>query len=418
MGGVINKLKDVELARRNGVERDKEETLSDGGGLYARCQKGSLVTWYFQYKRKGGRATKVYFGRYPDVSLKVARGLRQECREWLAQGKDPKTEYERRRAASAEQAKRITVADAVTYWLDNYVRARRERPDPVIRRMNTYIISVIGSRPLDECSAGVWRDCISKIADKYPYTAGKVLSDCKQALRYCDACEYASSNALNKLTISMVGGTPAEKRARVLENDEIIDIWKATSDGSLTPYYADLMRLLIVFGCRTAEARLSRIEEWDTDKWIWTVPKEHNAKGGVTIRRPVPDAIQPMIARLIQMNKKTGLLLGVEKPETTVSAWGCNACKKPRFRGCEGSNRKPWSFHDLRRTFSTYLNGTLHVAPHVVEQLLGHVMQGVMAVYNRSEYMPEKTEALNQWVEWLNVLASGGNVISLQKIKS
>ncbi|NEM89126.1 integrase arm-type DNA-binding domain-containing protein, partial [Escherichia coli] len=403
MGGAINRLKDIELKRRNGIKRDKEETLSDGGGLYARCQKGGFITWYFQYKRRGSKvAVKVCFGRYPDLGLKTARELRQECREWLVLGKDPKTEYEHRRAASAEPVKRITVADAINYWLDNYVRARRKRSGLVISRMNTYIISTIGSRPLDECSAGDWRDCFSKIADKYPYTAGKLLSECRQALNYCDAFEYATSNALDKMTISMVGGKPAGKHARVLENGELIDIWQATSDGSLTPYYADLMRLLIVFGCRTAEARLSRIEEWDTDKWIWTVPREHNAKGGIPVRRPVPDAIKPVITRLIQANKKTGLLLGVEKQETTVSAWGQRAYRKPRFRHTER-----WAFHDLRRTFSTYLNGTLHIAPHVVEQLLGHVMQGVMAVYNRSEYMAEKTDALNKWVEWLDALASG-----------
>ncbi|EEC8122481.1 hypothetical protein ACTBXC_002434 [Escherichia coli] len=33
MSGAINRLKDIELKRRNGVGRDKEETLSDGGGL-------------------------------------------------------------------------------------------------------------------------------------------------------------------------------------------------------------------------------------------------------------------------------------------------------------------------------------------------------------------------------------------------
>ena len=419
MSGTINRLKDVELSRRSGVKRGKEETLSDGGGLYARCQKGGDITWYFQYKRKASgnnaKNAKVYFGRYPDVGLKVARGLRQECREWLAQGKDPQTEYKRRCAASVEQTKRITVADAVTYWLENYVYPRRERPDPVARRMDTYVIKVIGSHPLDECNAGVWRDCISKAAGEHPYTASKVLSDCKQALRYCAACDYASSNALDKLTPAMVGGAPAGRRARVLDHDELLDVWTATSDGSLPPYYADLMRLLIVFGCRTAEARLSRIAEWDIDKWLWTVPKEHNAKGGVAIRRPIPEAIRPMITRLIQTNGKTGLLLGVVKPETTVSSWGCNACKKSRFRGCGGRDREPWSLHDLRRTFSTYLNGTLHIAPHVVEQLLGHVMQGVMAVYNRSEYMPEKAEALNKWVAWLDALASGGNVIPLNK---
>jgi hypothetical protein len=33
------------------------------------------------------------------------------------------------------------------------------------------------------------------------------------------------------------------------------------------------------------------------------------------------------------------------------------------------------------------------IAPHVVEQLLGHSMPGVMAIYNRSLYLPEKLDA-------------------------
>ncbi|MCV4872449.1 integrase, partial [Escherichia coli] len=43
----------------------------------------------------------------------------------------------------------------------------------------------------------------------------------------------------------------------------------------------------------------------------------------------------------------------------------------------------------------------LGIAPHVVEQLLGHSMPGVMAVYNRSQYIPEKRLALDKWIKYL-----------------
>jgi hypothetical protein len=42
------------------------------------------------------------------------------------------------------------------------------------------------------------------------------------------------------------------------------------------------------------------------------------------------------------------------------------------------------------------------IAPHVVEQLLGHSMPGVMAIYNRSLYLPEKLDALNKWYDRLD----------------
>ncbi len=60
--------------------------------------------------------------------------------------------------------------------------------------------------------------------------------------------------------------------------------------------------------------------------------------------------------------------------------------------------------HDLRRTFATKLND-LGVAPHIVEQLLGHALPGIMAIYNKSQYLPEKLDALNKWCDYLDVLA-------------
>lgn len=47
----------------------------------------------------------------------------------------------------------------------------------------------------------------------------------------------------------------------------------------------------------------------------------------------------------------------------------------------------------------------LGIAPHVVEQLLGHSLGGVMQIYNRSQYIPEKREALLIWGERLDVLS-------------
>ena len=52
--------------------------------------------------------------------------------------------------------------------------------------------------------------------------------------------------------------------------------------------------------------------------------------------------------------------------------------------------------HDLRRTFASRL-ADLGVAPHVIEKLLDHQMVGVMAVYNRAEFWPERVTAQRLW---------------------
>lgn len=55
-----------------------------------------------------------------------------------------------------------------------------------------------------------------------------------------------------------------------------------------------------------------------------------------------------------------------------------------------------WTPHDLRRTFATRM-AKAGVAPHVVEKMLNHSMQGVMKIYNRHDYAQERIEAAKLW---------------------
>lgn len=54
---------------------------------------------------------------------------------------------------------------------------------------------------------------------------------------------------------------------------------------------------------------------------------------------------------------------------------------------------EPFTPHDLRRTTATMLS-ELGVDPIVVEKILNHELMGVMAVYNRHQYMDKRKEAL------------------------
>ena len=56
------------------------------------------------------------------------------------------------------------------------------------------------------------------------------------------------------------------------------------------------------------------------------------------------------------------------------------------------------------------------IAPHVVEQLLGHTLGGVMAVYNRSQYLPEKLDALNKWMQRLEVITSDISNVTILEV--
>ncbi|MCL6742799.1 site-specific integrase [Kosakonia sp. R1.Fl] len=404
MAGGTNKLSDTSLRKMVGKGERFAGFYADGDGLSVKVSKAGILTWYFTY-RVGGRETnsqRLKLGNYPDLSIKAAREKRDQCRAWLAEGKNPKHQL---KVKTHEALSPVTVREALEYWIREDATHRRANVEKHVEQLNKHIFPYIGDYPLAMCETRHWLECFSRIRSEYPVAAGYVLQMCKQALKYCRTHNYAVSNALDDLTPIDVG-KKQEKRDRVHTRHELADIWRESQGWKFKPYYAALLHLLVVFGCRTQELRLSTISEWDLQEGIWMVPKAHS-KSGVKILRPIPAFIRPYVAALIEQHRHTGLLLGeIKKPEA-VSQWGRGIYKRL-------GHSEPWTLHDIRRTFSTTLND-MGIAPHVVEQLLGHTLGGVMAVYNRSQYMPEKLDALNKWIDRLSLVADNHENIVLLK---
>ncbi|EMD0229101.1 site-specific integrase [Escherichia coli] len=394
MSRAMNKLSDTLLRKLHGKPAEKNTFYSDGGNLSVKYLTSGKLTWYFTYRAGTGRETRperIKLGSYPDLSLKAAREKAAQCRTWLAEGKNPRHEMN---YTVQEALKPVTVGDALTYWLEYYVKENRVDYIALKRRLNNHVIQQIGAMPLDKCELRHWLACFDQVAKRTPVTAGFVLQACKQALKFCRRRRYAISNVLDDLNVADVGKKP-DISERVLSNKELGELLQALDKKIFSPYYVALIRLLIVFGARTVELRLSEIGEWDFTEMLWTVPKEHS-KTKVAIFRPIPEAILPFVTRLVDQNRHTGLLLGEVKQEASVSQYGRLAHRRLKH--------PQWSLHDIRRTFTTMLND-LGVDPHVVEQLTGHQMPGMQRVYNHSRYIDAKRNALDMWVERLEILA-------------
>jgi integrase len=77
--------------------------------------------------------------------------------------------------------------------------------------------------------------------------------------------------------------------------------------------------------------------------------------------------------------------------------------------------------HDLRRTVRTRL-AALGVSDVVAERVLGHKLQGILAVYNRYDYDQEKRQALELWERELQRIVGTdapepSNVLPFRKVK-
>ncbi|MCP9267262.1 tyrosine-type recombinase/integrase [Xenorhabdus sp. XENO-1] len=405
MAAELNKLSDKKLKTLYGKERDNIEFFADGAGLSAKASKAGGISWVFTYRLDGKKLNRLTIGRYPDMSLKLARETRDKCRNWLASGKDPKLQFN---LTMQESLKPVTVKDAIEYWIEHYGRENRVNIDSLIRQLEKHIYPNIGEMALSDCEIIYWLQCFDRMKKEAPVASGGMLQLCKQALKFCRVRRYAVSHVLDDLTTQDIGKKQT-KGQRYLEDNELGQLWESINEGIYLPYYNNLLKILVVFGCRTREIRLSKCSEWNFNSMLWTVPKE-NSKTGERIIRPIPEYMKPFLEKLVYQNNNSDYLLGKFKETETVSEYGTKIWKKL-------GHAEKWSLHDLRRTFSTKLND-MKVAPHIVDQLLGHILPGVMAIYNKSQYLPEKLDALNMWCDRLDILAGNHeNVVILKSVQ-
>jgi integrase len=349
-----------------------ERLIADTNGLYLRLRKGKggiTRTWQFR-RREGDKLSVITLDTYPKLSLKEAR-LRA-------------AELGARRDLACP-----TVTEAAEQWLAERVNTTHRRAFLVEGYIRRGVLPALGSRRLRDVAPAA----IGKMIREYRDQAAKagrartegrsaaraLLATCKGLFGYAVACGWIDDSPAAQITAAIVG-SPDAARARVLTDDEIKFVMATESPG------APLLRFLLATGLRLGEAYGGH-----RDGQHWVVP-----------------------ASLSKNGKEHRVWLSrVALAQLDHFPW---AARRERVQGWLTENAGGWTCHDLRRTFSTRLNG-MGTAPDVVERLLNHSLPGLMAVYNRAEYDAERREALEAWSGYLIGFVgepAGENIVPLR----
>jgi integrase len=354
-------------------------------GFAARWRSGAKPSWIFQY-RIGNRQRRRKIGVVGAMPASAARDIAVKWYSQTRLGVDPAATIEKTLAAQAE-----TFGAGLDLYLAR--QAKRLRPRSLIevrRHLLTH------AKPLHRASlAEIGRRDVSRVVSRVaessgPTAANRVGSSLAAYLAWCVREGWLDVNVaatINKLH--------EETRARVLTDDELRQIWQAT--GGNDPYSA-IVRLLMLLGCRRAEIGGLRWSEIDFDAATITLPagRVKNAKEHLI---PLPAAA----AEILKAQCRDGRdHVFSDRGRHGFRSWSRGKAALDARAGISPG----WVLHDLRRTFSTRLNGELGVAPHIVEHLLNHISgrSAISRIYNRAIYASEKAAALALWAEHLVAL--------------
>jgi integrase len=206
----------------------------------------------------------------------------------------------------------------------------------------------------------------------------------------------------------------AQDRDRVLNDGELRLLWRALDR---EPILGPIIKLLTLTGARRREASDMRWSELSDCGTTWTIPGARTKNGKVHVV-PLSRAAQALLTGVPRVAGSDFVF--TRNGKTPPSGWS------PAKRRIDAAMAKTagkaiphWVVHDLRRTAVTQM-AQLKVPVDVIELCVGHTSgsrAGIVGIYNRSELLDERRDALERWSRHLAGIISNkaGNVVPMRK---
>jgi integrase len=385
------------------------EVLADSevAGFRAR-HRGTNIVYELRYRTAGRRAF-LLIGRHGSITPDQARKIAKLRAGEVASGDDPAMQRETEREAAAN-----TVNAVLDDFVARYLKKQGLRSaDTVEKTLDRLVRPRIGTKPIYD----VKRVDITKMLDAIEDANGPVMAD--RTLAYLRKAFNWQATRDDRFTPPIVRGMARTKskeraRTRVLDDQEIRDLWQALDElGDEAPScYPRYVRALLLTAQRRSDVSHMHSDEIDGTTWI--IP---GARYKTKIDHAVP-LIEPVL-ELIGAEPK-GFVFSSDGGKTPFSGYSKAKAALDRttaeLRKAQG--RKPmghWTPHDLRRTARSLMSRA-GVPTDIGERVLGHVIPGVRAVYDRYAYLDEKRDALARLAAQIGrILHPGAPVVAFPK---
>lgn len=258
---------------------EKLYRVADSNGLCLEVAPTGSKLWRYRY-RFDGKGKMLALGGYPAVTLKQARKCRDEARALLSRGVDP-VEQARQNKADAAMARVNTFEALARDW--HTICAVRWSPDhagKVLRRMESHLFPIIGTRPLADLKARDLLAPLKAVEDRDALeTASRLRQYMAGVMRLAVQRGIIDHNPASDLQGATATRKATHRPALPLERlPDLLGRLNAYNGRLLTRYAVQLTLLVFI---RSSELRFARWDEIDFDRALWTIPGEREAIEGV-----------------------------------------------------------------------------------------------------------------------------------------
>jgi integrase len=386
--------------KKSAAGREVMLTDTEVSSLHVRVHPSGFASYVFRHRERG-RVFKTTLGRAGNLALGDARQTARAYVGRIALGFDPiaeKAAETERRLAVIDAARRAKTEAAngaeftVERMIAEWAKARKADTRSVryvaaIKTALERALEPVLDLPARDLGKERTRQLVEEAAKRGPAAGGQAQMAANLAFRHAIKTGWLQVNPCAALEAPKVN-----HRTRLLTGPEILRVWRAA--GTLRAPRGAYVRFLLATAVRRNEALLARWTEIDIDAGLWRIPAAR-MKGKNDFAVPLTRAA----LRSLPARGAGDFVFSATDGDRPIG--GLNRAKAGLDAAVEADGAgslAPWTFHDFRRSFATWVSD--HGVDYVIADLcLGHAipLSQVGRIYQRSYKIDERRQALELW---------------------
>ncbi len=358
-----------------------------GLGLLVRpALRGGLNKSWTQSVRIDGRPTSLGLGRYPVVTLAMARERALENARAIAQGNDPRRSA--RAVPTFAEALETVIGIHAPHWKDRRGSERQWRTS-----LATYALPRLGAKTVDAVTSADVMAVLLPIWSTKRVTASRVRQRIGAVMKWAVAQGLRADNPAGDAISAALPRTAAVQRhQKALPHAEVRAALARVRGCEAWRGIRLALEFLVLTATRSGEVRNARWEEIDRDGAVWTIPAER-MKNGREHRVPLSDRSLEVLDEAGELAATDGWVFPSPRGRVIPQKYLSELMRALQVDAVP---------HGFRSSFRDWAAECSDAPREVCELALAHVNgDRVEAVYRRTDLFEKRRVLMAEWAAYV-----------------
>ncbi len=391
--------------------------FTDSSGLYLEVSPAGSKRWFWK-TYADGKEGRMALGTYPAMGLSDARKARDAAKAHKSDGRNPIEVRKVQKLRALRPEGDTFKAVALEWYTKQSPQWSTSHATRSFRQLERDLFPWIGARPIAGIHAMELLAALQKVEDRGAIeTADRVLMLARQVWDYWIPTTNAQQRNITEGLKARL--TPYRKKtfAAIVDPVRFGDLLRASAVYKGGAIVRTALQLAPMLYQRPGNLREMEWSELDLDAALWTIPSakmkrtKFEKEQGDAHTVPLPTQAVELLRNLHPVTGHGRYVFpGERSHERPMSD---NSVRSALYALGLG---KEQTWHGFRASARTMMVDQLNLDPLAIEANLAHAVKDANGrSYNRTQYLKQRFEQIQQWADYLDKLRKGADVIELPK---